>query len=544
MKEIIYKESTSADPTRTLSCRHELMGLEQAVKEGEYKGFQGLEGRPKNEDIEIVLEDGFIKSAPNLTLNISEAVASDTERGILAALGFLTQASAIVIWVLTTHHWKLGRAGKVTPAYGLPCAISGAVMGFVGLLLCAHAVEDVTTERSYRPKTGPSSSQPDPVYKVVRIQKACTAGSQRFGSLMIHNSPGDPCLRMSRCLNTGEPLVIHKLYTLFGTLLSISGFLLQFFGLRTLHISATGVQLLTMVIMTGVRAFLSRGVVKAPTWGSLKEGHELSDAALKLNGCEEFGILTTLTASRSQSSKLDSQDLPRPNIKIVATTEPADVSTHELNEKAEFNSAQVYRVIRMRAELGIVTAWPEECSAWGPIVAKAIHNVFEEVRRLSSDEQLTLREMSFGRGWQLQTYLQCSGSECYNKCDIFIDPDELAAQSEQRASGADENRIALCGEIYSAILCLWYSALERHIDRTSSSLTRSFARVVGYQTKGTDDPNNVDGWLRTKTWPVRRDVDLEETTDRSIDKDGNEKAFHPTLRFGTQFSYPSWPNEE
>lgn len=55
-----------------------------------------------------------------------------------------------------------------------------------------------------------------------------------------------------------------QLETVFGVIISISGFALQFQGLRGLNWASALVQLVAIAIMTALRAWLRRGLIETP----------------------------------------------------------------------------------------------------------------------------------------------------------------------------------------------------------------------------------------------------------------------------------------
>lgn len=62
--------------------------------------------------------------------------------------------------------------------------------------------------------------------RVVRLQRACTVGEQRFDSFVIKNAATDPMIRTSR-MNTKRDMSI---LALIATCFSIGGYVVQFIG--------------------------------------------------------------------------------------------------------------------------------------------------------------------------------------------------------------------------------------------------------------------------------------------------------------------------
>ena len=78
-------------------------------------------------------------------------------------------------------------------------------------------------------------------------------------------------------------------------MLSISGFIVQFFGLRGMHYSATLAQLAATFLMTAVRAVVRRGLAQLPTADRLLVGHEVDWLAYRTGKIPELSIRAGFT---------------------------------------------------------------------------------------------------------------------------------------------------------------------------------------------------------------------------------------------------------
>lgn len=72
--------------------------------------------------------------------------------------------------------------------------------------------------------------------------------------------------------------------TALATLTAISGFIMQFVGLRALHWLATIYQLGVILILTIIRSVVRRGLAEHPRYCPLLDGHELSWPTLYVVG--------------------------------------------------------------------------------------------------------------------------------------------------------------------------------------------------------------------------------------------------------------------
>lgn len=86
-----------------------------------------------------------------------------------------------------------------------------------------------------------------------------------------------------------------------SSLLAVVGFIVQFVGLRALHWSATIIQLGITLVMTGVRAWVRRGLASDPTTRATLEGHEVAWLTLYILSHQQ-DVDNTIPPPMSQSS--------------------------------------------------------------------------------------------------------------------------------------------------------------------------------------------------------------------------------------------------
>lgn len=67
---------------------------------------------------------------------------------------------------------------------------------------------------------------------------------------------------------------------------SASGFIVQFIGLRGMNWAAAIAQLVATLLMTAIRLYIRRGMVKEPETAEAVEGYELSCMAWKIVDCD------------------------------------------------------------------------------------------------------------------------------------------------------------------------------------------------------------------------------------------------------------------
>ncbi|KAH7390337.1 hypothetical protein BKA64DRAFT_696475 [Cadophora sp. MPI-SDFR-AT-0126] len=212
------------------------------------------------------LIEGLLLSAPNIILNVPEAVAPRWELWLFAWVGIISQVAVLILGALTTYHWKFEKGGAPIAQYGYPCTLAGTLTVTLGLLLCSHVIEGSTDECKLELRDTRRRRQ-----RILRIQRACVVSEQHFSSYALFNSETSNFLRTSR-LNKSRN---YNILAAIGSLLAIAGFIVQFVGLRALHWSATIMQLGATIFMTAVRSYVRRGLAHDMEWEPIPEGEEL-----------------------------------------------------------------------------------------------------------------------------------------------------------------------------------------------------------------------------------------------------------------------------
>jgi hypothetical protein len=219
--------------------------------------------------------DDLRDAAPNLALNVENSTAPTRELWLWALLGVALQLAAMMLPGMATYYWKWEKGGNPTAPYGYPCFLIGTSLVVVGVMTCGHVIEGTTAEQHFDFVS--SAQGPRRMQQIVRLQRSCTVGDQHFPSYAIYNSPGNLTLRTSRLSQRNYSSV-----ALIATAATVAGFIVQFIGLRALHWSATIMQLGVTLLMTGVRAYVRRGLAGNPVSHELLEGHEVACLTLGL----------------------------------------------------------------------------------------------------------------------------------------------------------------------------------------------------------------------------------------------------------------------
>ncbi|KAG5665468.1 hypothetical protein KAF25_009593 [Fusarium avenaceum] len=257
-------------------------------------------------------------SAPNISLNVHPQKRAEIR--IAAVIGTFLQLGVLIYAGFATYHHALRfpkEENLPVSNYAFPCTATGTILLVTGLLLCADVVEKRTAEKSRKPRAGYEAF---PIW----VQRQATVGDQVFKSFgILSNTPRKEVLTSRR--NTLSktpngvslvdrivivvsylPLQIVELFkrvvdkktssftessvqsskTTLGAFLSISGYVVQFVGLRDMHWSVSIVQLGAVVFMTAARAALRRGLAVPPQARSLVQDFELEWLASIISGTD------------------------------------------------------------------------------------------------------------------------------------------------------------------------------------------------------------------------------------------------------------------
>lgn len=205
-------------------------------------------------------ETQVASKAPSLTLNIEGALPTKAEVIYLMCWGVAIQVSIFVVNALVVYRWRWLRGGSTVATYGYPVWAAGTISISLGVFICGHLVESRATTKEFQAEGELKNRY------VIRLQSKLPNLNLPAYAL-IQDRAGLPIkvCRLDDSL-TDEPglLTKRKLYTVFGTLLTLSGFICQNIGTRELHWSAGVLQLGATVLVTVIRAGARRHVGKLP----------------------------------------------------------------------------------------------------------------------------------------------------------------------------------------------------------------------------------------------------------------------------------------
>ncbi|KAK4205323.1 ankyrin repeat-containing domain protein [Triangularia verruculosa] len=164
-----------------------------------------------------------------------------------------------------------------------------------------------------------------------------------------------------------------EVVTVTATLVSIGGFIVQFSGLRGLHWSVSVAQLLAIMAMTSLRAWVRRNFNQNPQAVPLTPGFELDWLAMTL---EKHSTAPWLMRTPNENrSQLD--ELSRPwteahdcwDWRVVAVQDPNSMEMRRFKPESRSRS---HRVMKIRRDLGKLAGWAGPASGEAVSLARAI----------------------------------------------------------------------------------------------------------------------------------------------------------------------------
>jgi hypothetical protein len=215
----------------------------------------------------------------------------------VAAIAIVIQVCIVIYAGFATYHPKLRykKGDSTVQTYAFPVMCSGTVIISIGLLICAHVIEDSTTERRYEVLKREDEGAIE--VRGLWLQKGERVADQSFESFAIFskgvretittserkNGWGDTLEKKNKATLKSQPKMSNS-YDIYpftgfiattGSIISLCGFILQFTGLRALHWSVSLAQLGGMLAMTALRAYVRRGLTRRPVVQSLPKGFEI-----------------------------------------------------------------------------------------------------------------------------------------------------------------------------------------------------------------------------------------------------------------------------
>ncbi|KAG0643606.1 hypothetical protein HOY80DRAFT_899530 [Tuber brumale] len=230
-----------------------------------------------------------VSLAPNISLNFCEA-KKPGELWLFAILGIVLQFGCLIFIGVTRYHPKINLKEDQNSEYAYPLMASGTLVLVIGMMACSHVVQASSKENMWVAKNN---------FRILWLQKSARVNDQLFGSYAIfgdrernklitsrrrpHTSPRTST-HAKRALDIA--LSLSNL-AIAGSFVSISGFVIQFVGIRALHWSASITQLVVTLAMTAVRTWIRRNISARPRSMILPVDYELDWLAVKFGTCPD-----------------------------------------------------------------------------------------------------------------------------------------------------------------------------------------------------------------------------------------------------------------
>ncbi|KAJ5401889.1 uncharacterized protein N7487_007785 [Penicillium crustosum] len=194
-------------------------------------------------------DTAYTPFAPNLSLNIGIKKQSTAVSLAIAVVGFLLQVGVLIFAGIATYYLKWDKDGSPPESYACPLVITGTVLVCGGMFNCAFLVGQSTKEdvwhREENHTANPSMYWIQPGGQII--------GDQTFDAFSFTDHE-NKLKKYTTSRRDGSKESKFEVWAAIGT--TISGFVLQFIGLRGIHSAVSIAQLGVIMVMSMARAGL------------------------------------------------------------------------------------------------------------------------------------------------------------------------------------------------------------------------------------------------------------------------------------------------
>ncbi|MCJ1342203.1 hypothetical protein MMC31_000383 [Peltigera leucophlebia] len=488
------------------------------------------------------------QAAPNMQLNISVNSTSTVQRNytllFCAFLGTALQLTVLIVSGLTVYHHALSaRIGAPFKAYGFPLFVAGTVLLVLGMVICSYTIEQSTIERSWQPENQSKLG-------IIWLQRKQSVNDQSFDPFLIvggvkdsvitstrvdpqpgkthgrsYNKDQDAAQREKRYSATFTSSILPFSGSIFG----LTGFFLQFQGLRGLSWPSSVAQLIAIILMAVLRASIRYSLSHLPKHYSATDNFEMEWLSLHLVLCLKDSIPIPVAIEGAKSTaKDDGKERTRfsPDTRLfwrVITAEiypgwkpcyalPGTLDVWK-SDNSNGDSMNEYsdeeKILRVRKRLGalVLAPWEGPASKAAISLSKAIESVMDKF----FPEPNKANDKNYCFTWSLEAE---TGEEAK------IDVDENVQEKKFSDTQTPKEKIRFIvkysenskgwqtdSKVLDAALSLWMS----HLQTKSQEHQRLGIDVQYWQIIG-DSSNNI--LERDLSWWIK-DTLIEE-----ISKDG------------------------
>lgn len=342
------------------------------------------------------------QNAPSVFLNLKPP-KTDLQRWelrLLAMFAISLQIAVVVFWACGSYNvFELLRFNTKVDHYAFPISVGGTVLLIGGLTICAYIVDACTIETFSPLKLEKGQARA----RVLWLQQGGNINDQNFDSFAIFakgerdgiwtsrlstsfhfssqgkleighgNTDTAPKKRRSGIKSHWPMKLLNSVFgtrnngksttrsnpgaddnativaskpiqtlVIIGTIMSATGFVAQFTGIRAMHWSASIAQLIATGIMVVVRAWVRRDLVTKPKTNKIPKGHELDWMAIRLGAMGEKLWDENNGADGSATSRNSQVNEARRNSEASAHSDISDTD-HPNNDHCQWTLARNVR---------------------------------------------------------------------------------------------------------------------------------------------------------------------------------------------------------
>ncbi|CAI7636328.1 unnamed protein product [Penicillium bialowiezense] len=298
--------------------------------------------------------------APNLSLNIGIKKPYKGWFFLIAAIGLILQIGVLVFAGVTTYLLQWGNGDSPPETYACPLVISGTVLVCGGMFHCAFLIGQSTKEEVWTRKKEKDRVDKLSMYWVQPGGQI--VGDQTFDAFLYTDHDNHLKKYMTSRKDIGYQASRSKLQIWAAIATTISGFVLQFTGLRGIHSSVSVAQLGVIMVMSIARASLRMQRLKPEhncfagfpdevlghelDWLVMRMGREIIDKDLDKDPPSYSGstLVSSLSLSPSRSEYrqfwriYDAIDAQKINLKHLPPSDRHNAATKLLAYRARLTS--------------------------------------------------------------------------------------------------------------------------------------------------------------------------------------------------------------
>ena len=273
-----------------------------------------------------------------MNLPVHDHTQATRDLSIVAAIGILLQTGVLLFSAYTAYNTRVkNKVGGPGGAYAFPLLASGTILLVIGIIIYSVVIDSNTNEFKWvraipdipqntsasKPITSEKSAKEKKMKKDTNenmrafwLQRKHVVGDTSFDSFLIMARGKRSRILNSRCRDASAPSktidlvdeisekdidgdydkkddgcgfgTVLEYLVVIGVFTGLAGFVLQFEGFHGLSWSCSIAQLVAILIMTTLRAFVRRGLLTKPYTKAVPFEHEMDWLALKIGFNDNF----------------------------------------------------------------------------------------------------------------------------------------------------------------------------------------------------------------------------------------------------------------